>query len=86
MFCHAPLNHRIKRVMTIYQVNSESEARLMIERADNARRKYVRTMAGKEWSDVTNYHLSIDTSYSSFQETTDVIIHFLKTKGMSVYE
>src|SRR5690242_6239398 len=23
MFCHAPLNHRIKRVMKIYQVNSE---------------------------------------------------------------
>jgi len=82
IFCHAPLHQRIKRVMTVYQIKTEHEARLMIESADDARRKYVKSMAGAEWTDVSNYHLAIDTSYYSYQETTDLIIKFLRTKGL----
>jgi cytidylate kinase len=82
IFCHAPLHHRIKRVKTVNQIKTEHEARLMIERADDARRKYVKSMIGKEWTDASNYHMTIDTSYHSFQETTDLILEFLRTKGV----
>ena len=69
--------------MTVHKIKTEHEARLMIEKADEARRKYVKSMAGKKWTDVSNYHLAIDTSHHSYQKTTDLIIEFLRTKGLS---
>jgi len=81
VFCHAPLDSRIKRVMTIYDVKDEKQARSMIEKADDMRGRYVAAMAGRDWMAATNYHLSIDTSFSPFPETADFIVELLRTKG-----
>jgi cytidylate kinase len=81
VFCHAPLDLRIKRVMTIYDVKDEREARSKIEKADDMRGRYVAAMAGRDWMAATNYHLSIDTGYCPFQETADFIVELLRRKG-----
>jgi cytidylate kinase len=78
VFCHAPLDVRIKRVMTIYNVKDERLARSMIEKADDMRGRYVAAMAGRDWTAATNYHLSIDTTYRPFEETADFIVEMLR--------
>ena len=80
IFLHAPVQFRIRRVMEIYQVESEEQARQMIEESDPLRRKYFTQMTGKDWACADNYHLSIDTSSMPLPEIADLTIEFIKHK------
>jgi cytidylate kinase len=82
VFCHAPVNFRVKRVMEIYHARSEDEAREMILESDQMRKRYIFEMTNKDWACAENYHLSIDTSLFALQETAELIIEFLKRKGI----
>ena len=39
-------------------------------------------MTGKDWACAENYHLSLDTSLLSMEESADLIIEFLKREGI----
>jgi cytidylate kinase len=80
IFCHAPLSFRSKRVMEIYGVQTEEEAREKISESDEMRKRYILEMTGKDWACAENYHLSLDTSLLSFEENTELIIQFFKRK------
>ena len=80
IFCHAPLSFRIKRVMEIYEVQTEEEARESIGESDEMRKRYIEEMTGKDWACAENYHLSLDTSLLTFEESAQLIIEFLKRK------
>ena len=82
IFCHAPTGFRVKRVMEIYQTGSEEEAREMILESDQMRKRYIFEMTDKDWACAENYHLSIDTSLLDLAKTAELIIEFLKRKGI----
>lgn len=80
VFCHAPLHYRIKRVRDIYRTPTDKEARAMILESDEMRKKYFATMMAHDWTCAENYHLSLDTSVLSLEESAEMLIEILKRK------
>jgi len=56
----APFPVRLRRMMERWQLD-EDAARERLQRADAARRAYIRDHFGREWLDPTLYHLCLDT-------------------------
>lgn len=82
IFCHAPLNFRLKRVMKVYKLKTEEEAREIILESDETRKRYILEMTGKDWACADNYHLSLDTSLLSMEDNAELIIELLKREGI----
>jgi cytidylate kinase len=74
VFCHAPNNFRVKRLMSVYKDLAEERARALITESDRTRELYFNTMTGHDWTCARNYHLSIDTSLRPLEEIADLII------------
>lgn len=73
VFIHAPRDFRMERLTSIYQARDLDEAGRMIERSDQERHRYIRTFTGLDWSDATNYHLTIDTGVIDFAAAEEII-------------
>jgi len=76
VFIHAPMEFRIKRFMKVQNIN-EREARSALEESDRKRTKFIRDMAGVDWTDSRNYHLCIDSSMIDFNSIVDLILGFV---------
>src|SRR4051812_27433283 len=76
VFCHAPAGFRVRRVMEIYGVETEERARETIVESDEMRKRYILEMTGKDWACAENYHLALDTSLLSLEESAELIIEF----------
>src|ERR1044072_7096426 len=74
VFCHAPKNFRVKRLLNIYQDLTEEKARALITESDRTREIYFNEMTGHDWSCASNYNLSIDTSLQSLEEIAELIV------------
>ena len=70
----------IKRVTDLYGMK-ENDAIKKIETLDKARANYYKYYTGKEWNDVENYDLCLNTSALSFEKAVDVICSCLKELG-----
>lgn len=81
VFCHAPLKFRVRRVMELYGVGTEDEARAAVAESDEMRKRYILEMTRKDWACAENYHLAFDTSLLSFEESANLIIEFIRRKG-----
>jgi cytidylate kinase len=73
-FCHAPRRFRVKRLMSVYQDLDEERARELVLESDRTREIYFNEMTGHDWTCARNYHLSIDTSRQTLEETAELII------------
>lgn len=80
IFCHAPVEFRIQRAIELYRTPSKKEAREMIAKSDEMRKKYFAAMTGREWDCAENFHLSIDTSILPLEEIADTLISILRRK------
>lgn len=78
VFLHAPEDFKIKNVMEMYG-DTYDDAKENIHRSDEARASYYQNISGKEWRDIKNYNISLDTSIGR-QETADLIISFVNNK------
>nr|MDA8086477.1 cytidylate kinase family protein [Nitrospiraceae bacterium] len=52
---------------------SADEAGGLVGKSDRARRKFINTMTGADWSDAGNYHLAIDVSKTGFKTAEEMI-------------
>jgi len=80
IFCHAPMEFRIKRVMELYNAPTQESARTLIEESDDMRRKYYIEMTGREWTDACNYHIAVDTSIHPLDELADALVSMIKMR------
>ena len=78
IFCHAPMEFRIKRVMELYNAPTEDSARMLIEESDDMRRKYYIEMTRREWTNACNYHVSVDTSRQPLDSIADSLVRMIK--------
>ena len=62
VFLHAPLEDRVRRVQKIYRLPSLEEAREIVEQCDRDRERFVKAASARDWLDLSNYHLCLDTS------------------------
>ena len=60
IFIYAPEEYRLKRVMEIYG-DSYEEASHNLERSDNARAAYYKSISGHEWGDRHQYDLMVNS-------------------------
>ncbi len=67
----------ISRVTELYGMK-KNEAIKKIETLDKARANYYKYYTGREWSDVDNYDLCLNTSGISFEKAVDIIVDYLK--------
>ncbi len=78
LFVHAPRDYRVERVMKADSSADRREARAKVEEADRRRGKFIRDMAGNEWTDARNYHLCIDSSAAGLTDSVEMVIRFIE--------
>lgn len=59
---------------------SEREAEKQIERTDKERSAYYKAHTGKDWDDVRNYDLCLNTSRLSFEKCVEIIKNYISIK------
>ncbi len=78
VFIHAPREFRVKRVMQVQNITDIREARNKVKDSDKSRTKYIRDMAGVNWTDSHNFHLCIDSSFIGFHQSAEMIVSLAK--------
>ena len=78
LFCGMP--KKIERIVAMDHLD-EKAAEKKILQTDKRRSEYYKYYAGRDWEDCYHYDLCLDTSNLSFQEASDIIRSYLKTRG-----
>lgn len=79
IFIHADKEFKIKRIMDIHNKTRE-EAIDMINKKDKKRKSYYNFYTNNVWGDVSNYHLSIDSSAVGIENAAKIIVDFINLK------
>lgn len=79
VFVHADREFRKRRVVLEYLVKPEEALRVM-ETKDKERMNYYRHYTGKEWNDLNEYDMTVETSLFGIRETADMIIEAAKVR------
>jgi cytidylate kinase len=79
VFLHAAPEFRVRRVMDVFNIADAEKAEALVEDSDRHRKRFIRTIAGVEWTDAVNYHLSIDTGVVGFTDACEMILCRAKT-------
>lgn len=78
VFIHAPIEDRIKRAVTYYNL-PEKNAKEAIKKMDRKRESYHNYFTDEKWGDATNYDLCLNSSLG-IEECVDVIIEAARKK------
>jgi CMP/dCMP kinase len=74
VFVHAPERWRADRIRQVYGVADPAAALRMVQESDRERARFVRRLAGVDWTDARHYDLAIDTAATGFGAAVDVIV------------
>jgi cytidylate kinase len=77
IFLHADKAFRTERIQQLHNISAENAGR-MIDKNDKERAVYSKTFTDKEWADVRNYNLAVDTSKLGIDKTVELILDYLK--------
>lgn len=77
VFIHAPYERCVLHEMD-FQSCTRKEAESEIARMDAYRSAYYKYHTGKEWQDVKNYDLSLDTGIYSYEQCAEIIKKFVE--------
>lgn len=79
LFVYADIPTCIRRVMEVDGVDAR-EALKRVNRISKERRDYYKYYTGKEWEDMANYDLPINTSRLELDESVELIKDYLKIR------
>ncbi len=85
VFVYADMPTRIQRVMDVDKVDVKEAVR-RIKKIDRERKEYYHYYAGKDWMDMTNYDLAINTSEIDLEQTAKLIKDYIRIKGYEINE
>ena len=77
LFIYADEKTCVKNVVDLYGM-MPSEAKKTIDKIDKSRAAYYKYYTDKNWYDVSNYDLCINTSDIGFEGAVDVIVDYIK--------
>ena len=83
LFFYADEETSVKNVVDMYGV-SPKVARAKIDSIDKARASYYKYYTGKEWDDVNNYDLCINTTKLGFEKSVDAVVAYMRSIGIEV--
>lgn len=78
LFVYADEKTCLKNVTELYGM-LPAEAKKTIDKIDKSRAAYYKYYTDKNWYDVSNYDLCINTSDISFEKATDIIMSYIET-------
>lgn len=73
VFVHADRDIRQQRVQDQYNV-LPAEALEMVETTDRARSRYLHTLAGRDWTDASQYHICLDTGVLGLDVVEELVV------------
>jgi cytidylate kinase len=73
VFLHAPDEVRVERVMRTYDVTERAAALELVRESDHQRSRFLESLGGLSWRDLSRYHLSIDTGAIGLDDAAAVI-------------
>ncbi|HPB02349.1 MAG TPA: cytidylate kinase-like family protein [Bacteroidales bacterium] len=76
IFLHGEKDFRVKRIMDLYSVSIKT-AKKMVEDSDRKRGLYIKKFSKKDWMNIDNYHLSVDTSKIGIDSSLELISAFV---------
>lgn len=79
IYLHADIESRAKRLMTVREISKE-EALEEIETGDKERSMYIKKFTKKNWADVVNFDLSIDTGKIGFDKAFELILQYIEAR------
>ena len=76
-FFHADKEFRARHIIEKYGERSESIEKRIKEK-DDRRKAYYKHYTGRNWGDVQNYHISLDTSVLGFEQCAEIVANAVK--------
>lgn len=73
VFISAPLDYRIKRKLELNDYDKKKTA-IIVEKMDRNRRKYYEKYIKKNWSEPSNYDLTINTAVLGIENVADLLV------------
>ena len=80
VFMHAPDDVRIKNIKEMYSDEPE-QAIINMRHSDEARSSYYKNISGRDWRDLKNYNLSINTSIGK-EKSAELIVSYIKNQAI----
>lgn len=77
IFIHADEESRVKHIAELNSL-SEKEALSQINKNDKKRANYYDFYTGKEWGDVRNYDISLNTTKIGIEKSADILADYIK--------
>ena len=82
VFLYADMDYRVKRI-TELGYYEDKDVKKNIKRIDRERRDYHRYYTGRDWENVENYDLMLNTARLGTEGAVRAIREYLKIKGLS---
>lgn len=82
VFLYADLDYRVKRI-TELGYYEDKDVKKNIKRIDRERRDYHRYYTGRDWENVENYDLMLNTARLGTEGAVRAIREYLKIKGLA---
>ena len=79
VFIHAPLKDRVKRIMEKEGLDAAA-AESRIIKTDKKRANYYNFYTNREWGDINNYELCINSAVLGKQKTAELILEYVKRR------
>jgi cytidylate kinase len=70
---HADMAFRCPRIQELFKLSAE-KAIAMIQENDRARTKYARALTGRDWTDLRQFHLTIDTGAVGMDAAEEAVV------------
>jgi cytidylate kinase len=86
VFLHAPEDFRLRRVSQAYNLSSPDEAATLIMQSDTQRRRFIKTIAGVDWTDARCYDLCINTGAAGLAAAEEMIVELAEKVRNSLIE
>lgn len=78
IFIYSDMESKIKRTKKYYGIENEERAKKEIKKIDKLRENHCKHYIGKEWKDVSNYDICINSDLYGVEKTADIICSIAK--------
>lgn len=78
LFIHAPIEERVRRIMSRMDAASPEQARQIAEKNDKIRAAYYNFYTDKRWGQASSYDLTIDSSRLSMEDIVAIVKDFIE--------
>ncbi len=77
LFIYSNMENRIKRISGLYELTDE-KAKDRIQKIEKSRKTYYNYYSNREWGNVKNYDLCVNTGILGLEKSADIICEFVK--------